>query len=126
MSANRSLSLTEREAGKDIVVFSILKASACGECKCELFKGDFVKMEAGQPLCLVCADLDHLVYLPRGDTALTRRASKYSTLRAIVVRFSRTRKRYERQGILVEEQGLAHAEQECLADAEARAAVRDR
>jgi len=34
-----------------------------------------------------------------------------------VVRFSRSRKRYERQGVLVEEQAVARAEQECLSDA---------
>ena len=77
-------------------------------------------MEGDQPLCLHCADLDHLVFLPRGNAALTRRASKHSTLRAVVVQFSRTRKRYERQGVLVEEAALERAEQECLADAEAR------
>ena len=49
---------------------------------------------------------DHLVFLARGDVALTRRAGKYSTLRAVVLRFSRSRKRYERQGILVEEGGI--------------------
>jgi hypothetical protein len=38
-----------------------------------------------------------------------------------VVRFSRSRRRYERQGILVEEVALEHAEQECLADEEVRA-----
>src|SRR6202008_1084609 len=76
------------------------------------------------PLCLMCADLDHLVFLPRGDTALTRRASQHSTLRAVVVRFSRSRKRYERQGGLVDEQALARAEQECLAVVSARAAAR--
>jgi len=42
------------------------------------------------------------------------------------VRFSRTRKRYERQGILVEEAALAQAEQECLSDAEARESARRR
>ena len=83
-------------------------------------------MEADRPLCLACADLDHLVFLPRGDAALTRRASKYSTLRAVVVRFSRSRKRYERQGVLVEESALALAEHECLSDAEARELARER
>jgi hypothetical protein len=75
---------------------------------------------------LTCADLDHLVFLSRGDTALTRRATKYSTLWAVVVRFSRSRKRYERQGILVEEAALERAERECLADAEARELARER
>src|SRR5207302_10394201 len=35
-------------------------------------------------------------------------------------RFSRSRKRYERQGILVAEEALARAEEECLDDAELR------
>jgi len=34
-------------------------------------------------LCLSCADLDHLAFLPSGDTALTRRAKKYSGLTAV-------------------------------------------
>jgi hypothetical protein len=82
-------------------------------------------MEAGRPLCLSCADLDHLVYLPRGDTALTRRARKHSSLSAVVVRFSRSRKRYERQGVLVEETALDRAEQECSADADERRVKRE-
>jgi hypothetical protein len=56
----------------------------------------------------------------RGDACITRRASKYSPLRASVLRFSRARKRYERQGILVAEEALARAEEECLDDAEVR------
>jgi len=43
-----------------------------------------------------------------------------SRLSAVVVRFSRARRRYERQGILVEERALERAEQECLADEQAR------
>ena len=75
---------------------------------------------------MTCADLAHLVFVPAGDAALTRRASKYSSLRAVLVRFSRSRKRYERQGILVEEDALARAERECLADADARARAAER
>jgi hypothetical protein len=77
-------------------------------------------LEDGAPRCLDCADLAHLVFLPRGDTALTRRARKESTLSAVVVRFNRRKGRYERQGVLIEEAGLARAEERCLADAEAR------
>jgi hypothetical protein len=40
--------------------------------------------------------------------------------------FSRARRRYERQGILVEEQALERAEADCLADEEARARRRER
>jgi hypothetical protein len=110
----------------EIVVFWIVRDSACAECGEELGKGRFLRMETGRPLCLRCADLDHLVFLARGDAALTRRATRYSTLRAVVVRFSRSRKRYERQGVLVEEPALARAEQECLSDAEARSLARER
>jgi len=115
-----------RPASKDLVVFSILRDSKCAECGEELWKGSLLSMEGGRPLCLRCADLDHLVYLPRGDAALTRRARKYSALSAVVVRFSRARGRYERQGILVEEPALQKAEQECLEDAAQRAARRER
>ncbi len=111
---------------KDLVVFDILRESKCADCGKELLGGDFLFMEGGRPLCLACADLDHLVYLPRGDTALTRRARKHSSLSAVVVRFSRARKRYERQGVLVEESALERAEQECLADAEQRSVRRER
>jgi hypothetical protein len=44
----------------------------------------------------------------------------------VVVRFSRARKRYERQGILVSEAALEQAEEECLADNELRALRRER
>jgi hypothetical protein len=70
--------------------------------------------------------MEHLVYLPSGNTALTRRAHKNSTLTAVVLKWSQNRKRYERQGILVEEQALDKAEQACLADNEVRARRRER
>jgi len=111
---------------KNLVVFDILRDSKCADCGKELLPHDFLFMEGERPLCLICADLDHLVYLHRGDTALTRRARKYSTLSAVVVRFSRARKRYERQGVLVEEAALERAEQECSADADKRSMQRER
>jgi hypothetical protein len=70
--------------------------------------------------------MDHLVFLEAGDAALTRRAKRASRLSAVVVRFSRARRRYERQGILVEEEALERAEADCLADAEARERRRER
>jgi hypothetical protein len=45
---------------------------------------------------------------------------KTSRLSAVVVRFSRARRRYERQGLLVEEDALMAAEESCLADEEVR------
>ncbi|HEU0300316.1 MAG TPA: hypothetical protein VFR37_12695, partial [Longimicrobium sp.] len=110
----------------EIVVFWTVRDSACSECGREMWKGEFLRMEDGKPLCLSCADLDHLAFLPSGDAALTRRASKHSRLRAVVVRFSRARERYERQGVLVEQDALEQAERECLDDAESRRRARER
>jgi len=101
----------------DLVVINAIKDWSCTECS---GTGDLMFLEEPGPLCLTCADLDHLVFLSRGDAALTRRAKKASTLSAVVVRFSRSRGRYERQGLLVEEPALERAEAECLADEEAR------
>lgn len=71
--------------------------------------GDLLMMETPGPACLRCVGLDDLEYLPAGDALLTRRAKAKSTRYAVVVRFSRTRGRYERQGLLVELQALADA-----------------
>ena len=110
----------------DIVVFWVRRSTACADCGEELPSASLVHVADGIARCLDCSDLGHLVYLPRGDTALTRRATKHSKLRAVVVEWSRTRKRYERQGILVEEAALELAEEECIADADERAAQRER
>jgi hypothetical protein len=111
----------------DIVVFQTVRQSViCTECKTELLKGAFLFMEKGQPLCLSCADLDYLEFLPSGDAALTRRARRHSRLSAVVVRFARARRRYERQGILVAPEAVEKAEQECLGDEEQRMARRRR
>jgi hypothetical protein len=71
--------------------------------------GDLLMMETPGPACLRCVGLDDLEYLSAGDALLTRRAKAKSTRYAVVVRFSRTRRRYERQGLLVEPQALADA-----------------
>lgn len=117
---------TATEVNDDIVVFSILKPSTCAECGTELLKGSLLRMEKQKPLCLECADLDHLVFLPRGDVALTRRSRKHSVLSAVVVRFSRSRKRYERQGLLVESGALERAQEECLSDEGKRRIAREK
>ncbi|MGW0081727.1 DUF2293 domain-containing protein [Streptomyces sp. NPDC003393] len=101
-----------------LLVVQPLRRKHCAECR----RGPLpmLVLEEGVPRCLDCADLGHLVFLPRGDTALTRRSREESALSAVVVRFNRRRSRYERQGVLVEEAALARAEARCLADAEAR------
>ena len=120
----------EKTAGRnpdELKVFISNRASVCGECHEELGTKAWVFL-AGErgALCLSCADLDHLVFLPSGDAAVTRRARKLSTLAAVVLKWSRARKRYERQGLLVEEEALHEAEASCLADEEARARRRER
>jgi len=107
----------------DLVVISPVKKWTCSSCG---GTGDLLKMEDGGPLCVDCADLGHLVFLPSGDAALSRRAKRISGLSAVVVQWSRSRKRYERQGILAEAEAIERAEQECLSDAEARARRRER
>jgi hypothetical protein len=107
---------------EEIKVFISHRDSKCGECGEDLGRQAWITLEEKKgALCLACADLDDLVFLPTGDAALTRRARKHSVLSAVVLKFSRARGRYERQGLLVEESALNQAETECLADAEARA-----
>ena len=108
-------------SSEELKVFISSRESTCGECKENLGPQAWITLNRDKgALCLACADLDHLVFLSAGDAALTRRSKKHSILSAVVLKWSRTRKRYERQGLLVEELALEKAEAECLADAELR------
>jgi hypothetical protein len=114
-------------AQSDLKVFITTGEASCSECGEDLGRKAWITLvEDKGALCLACADLDHLVFLPTGDAALTRRSRKYSTLSAVVLRWSRARKRYERQGLLVETEALDRAEEECLADEDIRARRRER
>lgn len=118
LSAAKRQRLAEKQSRPpELVVINAVGDWSCTECA---GTGDLLIMEGPGALCMSCADLDHLVFLPRGNTALTWRAKKASSLSAVVVRFSRARKRYERQGLLIERPALEIAEAECLADEEAR------
>lgn len=111
----------------DLKVFISTRDSTCDECGEELGRRAWITLVKDKgALCLSCADLDHLVFLPSGDAALTRRARKHSTLAAVVLKWTRARKRYERQGLLVESEALERAERECLADSESRDRRRER
>ena len=115
--------MPQAEKPSGMVVIQPVRNWFCAECG---GTGELLRMQDAGPLCLACADLDHLVFLPSGDAALTRRATKASRLSSVVVRWSRSRKRYERQGVLVEESALELAEQQCLSDAAARDLRRER
>ncbi|MQA17301.1 MAG: hypothetical protein GEV09_25205 [Pseudonocardiaceae bacterium] len=106
--ARRSRLNEQQSRPPDLVVIMPLKDWTCAACG---GTGDLLLMQEAGPACMACAALDHLVFLPRGDAGLTRRAHKASELSAVVVRFSRTRKRYERQGLLVEPAAMAAAKQ---------------
>lgn len=103
--------LTEKASrAPELVVIHPLKSEwTCHRCG---GTGDLLMMETPGPACLRCVGLADLEYLPAGDALLTRRAKAKSIRHAVVVRFSRTRGRYERQGLLVEPQALADAQRE--------------
>ncbi|MFN2322939.1 MAG: DUF2293 domain-containing protein [Trueperaceae bacterium] len=108
-------------------VFITGRNATCDACREDLGHSAWITLDdTRRAFCLACADLDHLVFLPAGDAALTRRARSHSTLSAVVLRWSRARKRYERRGLLVETAALEWAEVECLSDADARARRRER
>ncbi len=111
----------------DLKVFISSKETTCDECKEDLGSSAWITLQGDKKaVCLECADLDHLMFLPSGDAALTRRAKKHSRLFAVVLKWSRRRKRYERQGLLVEEQAVNRAEKECEADADKREQRREK
>jgi len=94
----------------ELVVIQPLHADwTCHRCGAS---GDLLIMENAGPACLRCTGLDDLVYLPRGDASLTRRVKAGSVRHAVVVRFSKSRGRYERQGLLVEPHALAEEQRE--------------
>lgn len=110
-----------------LLVFMLRRAaSTCEECARELHRGNLIRLQDEKALCLECADLDHLEFLPRGDAAVTRRSTKYSKLWAIVLQWSRARNHYERQGILAEPEAIDQALAESEADSEERAQRRER
>lgn len=114
-----SSALSERQRGRLVekasrppelvVVLALNRDWTCHRCGAG---GDLLVMENPGPACLRCVGLDDLEFLGAGDALLTRRARGKSARHAVVVRFSRARKRYERQGLLLEPQALADARRE--------------
>ena len=108
MSTPKRERLREQQSrAPDLVAVSPLHDWTCAKCG---GTGDFLLMENVGPVCRACAGLDHLLFLAAGDASLSRRARQASGVFAVVVRFSRARRRYERQGILVERAALEAAE----------------
>lgn len=129
LSEARRRQIAERHSkAPDLVAVAPPEAWTCAGCgdTGPSDTGPYLVMEDDRPHCLSCADMDHLCFLPAGNAALSRRAKKESGLSAVVVRYNRRRKRYERLGVLVEEEALARAEEQCLADEEVRLRRRER
>lgn len=103
-----------------------LRDVECEKCGEPVKDGGLLIYEEGRAICLTCAGLACLVFLPSGDAALTRRATKHSGVFAVVVKYSRRRKRHERQGVLVESAALDRAKVECQNDEDARSRARER
>src|SRR5882724_576481 len=121
------MSAAPKREKNEIKIFISHRSSTCGECLEDLGSKAWITLVRDKgALCLSCADLDHLIFLPSGDAALTRRARKHSLLSAVVLKWSRARKHYERQGLMVEEAALDLAEGECLADFEVRELRKER
>jgi hypothetical protein len=94
----------------ELVVVQPLKADwTCHRCSSS---GSLLMLENNGPACLACVGLADLEFLPPGDALLTRRAKAKSQRHAVVVKFSRSRRRYERQGLLVEPEALQAARRE--------------
>ncbi|MEV0145561.1 MULTISPECIES: DUF2293 domain-containing protein [unclassified Nonomuraea] len=124
LSEARVRRFAERQSkAPDLTVVVPQQAWTCASCG---DTGPYLIMEDDRPHCLTCADMDHLVFLPSGDAALSRRAKQESGLAAVVVEYNRRRKVYQRRGLLVEERALTLAEERCLADEEARLRRRER
>lgn len=121
--AQRDRVVQRQKSAPDLVVLRAEGGWVCADCG---GSDTYQFVEEKRPYCLECADLDHLVFLPAGDATLTRRAKKASTLSAVVQRFNRSRKRFDRLGLLVEENALEAAEEQCFADAEVRSRRRER
>lgn len=97
----------------DLVVWRLRKNQSCAMCKRPLKKQrqDLAAMEQSAnrwyPTCLQCLHIDHLVFLPAGDSRVTRMASRLSSRRAVVM--STKYKTLRREGILVEISALRTA-----------------
>jgi hypothetical protein len=97
----------------ELVVYQILRETACSRCGSALFAGGMLFKEGDNPLCLKCAGMGELIFVPSGNAKLTRLVKKHGSRYAVVVRFSRARKRYERQGLLAEREAVDKAGREC-------------
>jgi hypothetical protein len=118
---NKRERLTEK-ASRAPELVAILPRNRDWKCHRCGSTGDILMMENGGPACLTCVGLGDLEFLAAGNAKLTRLAKAKSGRHAVVVRFSKTRGRYERQGLLVETQALDEAQRQLAVEAARRLA----
>jgi len=105
-------------------VFAVLHSTMCCECS-QVMEKDTLATRTGREMkCFSCSNLEGLTFLPSGDVAVTRAAQKLSKRKAVVLRFNRSKKRFERQGILVSAEAIEAARLQCESDAPQRAKKR--
>jgi hypothetical protein len=92
-----------------------LKCITCGK-PIPLGKSFVAESENHKGTCFACSPFVGYVMLPPGNVAMTRRSKKHSTLCGVVLAWNQRRKRYERQGQLVEEIAIEKARLECEKD----------
>ena len=112
-------------AKQPLLVWISHSDNVCSDCGELLDVGSLIWLHDDKVYCLECADLERLEFLPSGAHAITRRSTKYSQRVALVMKFSRARRRNERQGILAEPAAIRRAEAESLSDADLRAKRRE-
>lgn len=96
----------------DLVVWRAKQNHSCERCAAKLKKASSLTLVVHLPdrlsfTCLPCSDLDAAVFIPAGDAALTRRVSKHSPLRGVLV--SGARRRLRRHGVFVSPDAVERA-----------------
>jgi hypothetical protein len=94
----------------------LLLTATCSDCSAPLEQGALATKTGRTTKCLCCSELDGLEFLPSGDVALTRAAQRLSERKAVVFRFNKSKRRNERQGILVASEAIEAARLQCQAD----------
>jgi hypothetical protein len=105
---------SSRTSKKVPPVYRIVSRSRCYECDACLEPGSIVLLRRAQDekevLCVACAHLDNLEFLPGNNAKATQLAKKNSARTFVVMQWSALWKCYERQGLLVEASALDLAE----------------
>jgi hypothetical protein len=94
----------------EVIWLSHKNDQTCGDCGKEIYKGNWVQLNRETGVrCGACAGYGDMWFLGAGDALLTRKATQLSSRVVTVVQWSNTRKRNERQGILVEKKAYRDA-----------------